>query len=120
MSPEWLAGFVQGEGCIAFYRTVGNNGRTVYFYPRVTITQKEVAVLEDIRLVYGGCLRLRTDKASDLAFNKGQAARLCRILAPHLLGSKKRQALLLLAAMRLPAKDREMEYEMMKLLKRAF
>ena len=51
MNRAYIAGFVDGEGCIGFARARKS------IYPRVIITNTNVKVLESIRKIYGGDIR---------------------------------------------------------------
>lgn len=51
ITPEWLAGFFDGEGCF----TIGKARRT-HFTPRATLTHTDRNLLEAIQIIYGGTL----------------------------------------------------------------
>lgn len=61
ISPEYLAGFFDGEGCIDCQRMYVKNSQTFYVRPRVRISQAVSgrAVLDKLHTVYGGTLKLR-------------------------------------------------------------
>lgn len=50
----WLAGFIDGDGCINFIK-IRNN-----YYPRVIITNTDLQVLENIKDHIGGDIRVNT------------------------------------------------------------
>lgn len=61
ISPEYLAGFFDGEGCIDCQRMYAKASSTFYVRPRVRISQAVSgrAVLDRLHAVYGGTLKQR-------------------------------------------------------------
>lgn len=53
MTPEYIAGFIDGEGCINFMRT----GKTRRYVPRVSVVNTNKEILEELQKQYGGSLR---------------------------------------------------------------
>lgn len=68
---EWayLAGFVDGEGCISASRHLGRNGKTWYYYPHLTLGQKHQAHVVHL-LKFGGVLRPQTIKNPKIGTGK--------------------------------------------------
>jgi len=54
LSPQWLAGFFDGEGCVTFIDRVLPDGRKNILV-RVSISQKEVGILAIISLKFPAC-----------------------------------------------------------------
>jgi len=58
----WLAGFVDGEGCIAVYPTSGRN----YLHPRISVANTFRGVLEEIQELLGfGGIRTKHQVGND-------------------------------------------------------
>lgn len=53
ISPQYVAGFFDGEGCVGLY---GNSGGTKTYRPRARFTNTNRKVLLEIQKAYGGCL----------------------------------------------------------------
>jgi len=74
MDVRWLAGFFDGEGQIA------------KFYGTVSITQKDITVLEDIQREYGGKF-IKTGPKRDawyLSFSTAEQLRFLKDILPYL------------------------------------
>lgn len=91
---EWayLAGFVDGEGCISASRHVGRNGSTEYYYPHLTLGQKNKVHVEHL-LQYGGTLRainiknpkIGTGKSWRWVVRAGEVEKVLRSILPYLV-----------------------------------
>ncbi len=117
ISPEYLAGFVDGEGTLGIERinngktrpygvTFGGTPRSWYHSPehivRVQVSNTNLAGLQAIQAVFGGTLtkmksynRPNNRVAYKLTWNSRRAERLLGIVGPHLV-LKRPQYLLLL------------------------
>lgn len=93
MSPDYLAGFFDGEG--TFY--IGLQGKGDKQYPKAQVLlsqsgEEGLALLKDIQVIYGGSIyehlkagqHKATKSAYKLYWNKQEAITLIRILYPHL------------------------------------
>lgn len=94
ISPEYLAGFFDGEGTFYLGKQKGRNGK---IYPSVTVLLSQSGwegylLLEDIQQQYGGTIyrhltagqHKATKDAYKLYWNKDEAIELCKTLIPHL------------------------------------
>jgi hypothetical protein len=93
----WLAGFIDGDGCIGIYKQSG------YMSPRLTFTQKDRAILDHIISVLGtGSIKQHTEKDAmvttfggdpvfQLSFGSGATRKICARVSPYLLDPKKRR-----------------------------
>lgn len=93
ISPEWLAGFFDGEGCINI-TVAGKHRRCIL---RLYIVNTDYAVLSRIQQQYGGLLSQRKHKkypkwkpSCAVCWTNQQAADLLKQIGPYLL-LKKRQ-----------------------------
>lgn len=104
----WLAGFIDGDGCIGVYLNTKHDGEKswTYEYPRLTIAQKNPEVLfyiQDELRVGGVSRRGKTSTKAvmhNLVFGPGSTRLLLNFLVPY-LWEKKSKALEVLA--RFPA-----------------
>jgi LAGLIDADG endonuclease len=105
MSPEYLAGFFDGEGCIDCQYMYPKQAPGVFYVrPRLRVTLADVgrAVLEDLQKTYGGHLYHRSSKKAtqsdstswELATKQGIKNVLVTI-SPYLI-IKREQALLVM------------------------
>lgn len=63
ISPQYVAGFFDGEGCVGLYR---NSGGTKTYRPRARFTNTNRKVLVEIQNKYGGCLySAKSDKGEN-------------------------------------------------------
>jgi len=91
ISPEWLAGFFDGEGCVNFTRV----GRNRNFVCRVTIVNTNGAILKEIQNLYGGLLVVREHKKHPkwkpfraLVWTSRQARQLLGAIEPYVIVKK--------------------------------
>jgi len=68
ITPQWLAGFIDGEGCFNISRT-----RTTIF-PRLLIANTNLEILEAIKEKYGGDIKSRKLKENWKTFNLYRAS----------------------------------------------
>jgi len=47
LTKDWIVGFFEGEGCFSVTRWTDKD--KVYFYPKITLAQKNKEILEDIK-----------------------------------------------------------------------
>ncbi len=98
-SWEWLAGFIDGEGCFIMQATNYKDGKeSGGFTPVLSICQKDLALLEYIRDSIGmGFIPPSTIKRGYpyLYFTSGKLRKLLQLILPH-LRLKRRQAEILL------------------------
>lgn len=96
LEPQWIAGFVDGEGC--FYIGINSHPEMTVGYqvlPEFTVVQHE----QDIQLLYAlksffGCGVVRSNHGDRMAYRVRNKDHLLKIIIPffekHLLKSKKR------------------------------
>lgn len=106
VSPQYLAGFVDGEGHLGIERIANTSFRSHYHSTehvvRVHVANTNLEVLQAIQRDYGGSLvamkapnRPRNRQAWKLIWNSRKAEKLLRIVGPHLI-VKRPQYLLIL------------------------
>lgn len=106
MSDEALAWFFMGEGSFGIHLQRCSRVRTgIRFIPRVLITNKDLALIREVELWLkskGFRSQLRGQKKANgtiyaLAMARGYESpkRVVEILLPHLMGTKKREAIML-------------------------
>ena len=117
----YLAGFVDGEGCIfaAVHNTKTSLTRRKHFYPALHIAQKFPGILYWIQEEVGkGKVTQRSDKQSyTYKISGSNCSALLSELLPFLKG-KRNQAELAIQLMQVPGDDREPIYRQLQLLKR--
>ena len=88
----YLAGFIDGEGCIFIKR---RNENSTWLQLMVTISQKDVALLDELKDMIGEKSYLRRPtkarSAGNLCYASGQAYRILKAIYPY-LRLKKMQA----------------------------
>lgn len=94
---EYLAGFMDGEGSVMITRSCVRNSKSVHYRARVSLTNTDRRVLEDIRDAFGGIF-VKYPRQNDtwktgygLVWTEGMIRRLLPRLRPH-LRLKQRQA----------------------------
>lgn len=125
ITPEWLAGFFDGEGCI--------NARFTSGVPslRVTLTQKEPSIILAISLKYSGGLihplkhKLKDDKSQTitycLTYNGNNSVNILKAIEPFVI-VKKAQIVLALefskfitySGGKLTQEERERKFQIMR------
>lgn len=105
MSPEYLAGFFDGEGCIDCQRMYPKEGRSrFYVRPRVRVAQAQSGrvVLDELQKQFGGLILERKSKkenwqpsASWEFLDKDGLRTMLTLMLPHLI-IKREQAKLVL------------------------
>lgn len=95
---QWLAGFLDGEGCIALHK--GSPSRNASYHPRVTITNIDLSTLKAIQAQYGGSIHEATKKESArpcwvLIWSTQKALAFLRLISPHLIVKKSQAEVLL-------------------------
>jgi len=101
MTPEYLAGFFDGEGCIDVQRMYPREGKgRLYVRPRVRLAQTASCrvVLDRLQAEYGGHIRGRKhgkgkqqDSLSWEFLDRAGLVRMLNVMIPHLV-VKKEQA----------------------------
>lgn len=82
LSKEYIAGFVDGEGCIS------TNGRGSGGYLTVTIANSHLGVLETIQQEYGGSISQRKSGSYTLTMSTQFAYRFLVAISPYLIVKK--------------------------------
>ena len=60
LEPAYIAGFIDGEGCIMFSKQKNSHLRNTYHYvPRIIIGNTNKEILEQIKEQYGGSIQSR-------------------------------------------------------------
>lgn len=101
VSLEYLAGFIDGEGHLEVSRR-RRKGRSLEYNVRLSISNTNRPILEEIRATWGGSLWSGTSRnprwkpAHDLIWTNAAAARLVATVAPHLRIRAEQVAALLL------------------------
>lgn len=108
MTIEWLAGFVDGEGCI---RLGCPDKHRKAWYPELTIVQRDRAVLDRIRDFLGcgnvfGPSKCRHPFFSYKLSATSETEAVLRLLLPH-LQVKQEQVEILLESLEFPPTERE-------------
>lgn len=90
--PAWLAGFIDGEGCILIQRSKGKGRSSFRYSLRVVVTQKDAMPLLLIQADYGGAVRKRKSmtghQVHNLEVNGEEAYLLLSAVTPHLVVKK--------------------------------
>lgn len=81
VTPEWLAGFFDGEGTVDIRLRKTHGGRYMRFELRAQIVQRDRKPLERIQAIYGGCITGR--RVSALVLTGSGALKFLRVIAPH-------------------------------------
>jgi hypothetical protein len=88
MNADYLAGFVDGEGCF-YYNFRNREGRSPVVAMNMFIANKHLAVLEQIQAVYGGTIRIIKNKHADVyrleIFNRVALQKVCEDLKDRLV-----------------------------------
>lgn len=105
MSPEYLAGFFDGEGCIDVQRMYPKEGQgRLYVRPRIRVAQTEACrvVLDELYKQFGGSISHRKHKVQTQKpsvswefLDRENMQRMLEIMLPHLV-IKREQAKLTL------------------------
>lgn len=117
---SYLAGLIDGEGCISFYRAFENKAKNkVSFRPRLGISSKDKWFLEKLKVTYGGNVckggkGMLGTQMWDLRFSPNEARQLLPDLIPNLI-LKKREAILLLEGLMLTLNHRESYHDSTRL-----
>ena len=93
ITPEWLAGFFDGEGCLTILRSK----RHAHFTPQATFTNTDLRVLQLIQASYGGTIHARNNpkqwnEAYSLTFSGTQETRRILLILQPFLVLKKAEA----------------------------
>jgi hypothetical protein len=89
ITPEWLAGFFDGEGCLTIARSRGT-----HFTPQAVLTNTDLRVLKLIQEAFGGTLHARGNpkrwnEAYTLVFSgTPETRRFLEIIRPFLVLKK--------------------------------
>jgi hypothetical protein len=79
LSPEYLAGFFDGEGCVS------TNGRDSGSYLTTTIANSHLGILESIREQFGGSISQRKSGSYTLTLSTWKAHALLNHMLPYLI-----------------------------------
>jgi len=86
MDIRYLAGLIDGEGCIGIYRKWKNKHKDASYVALLVLGMKNQNLLERIRAEYGGALsRNRVTGAWHLQWQNEEAMRLVGQCLPHLI-----------------------------------
>ena len=97
---EWIAGFIDGEGCLTISKQVRKNRPSVAWRPSVTVANTNYESLTILKSTYGGTLRFNTGKRSNLKTGvkwsdswswycpQSKVVELCNDLLPYLIIKK--------------------------------
>jgi hypothetical protein len=118
MEFAYLAGVIDGEGCIALYRRKDKKAkRGITYAPKLAISSTDLWWLEAIRQQFGGYIGSAGNsnwnnkkKCWQLLFSSNEARMLLPGLIPHLV-LKKQQAEVLLSALSITIDHRKSEYD---------
>lgn len=77
VTPQWLAGFFDGEGCVM------SSSRANYFLITVSLSQKDVNILSAVQAIYGGTISDRG--ANSTAYGHCNVLRWCGKSAKRVL-----------------------------------
>lgn len=110
----YLAGLIDGDGCISLYkRKDAKAARGTTYTPYMTITAKNISFLEYLKEMYGGSINLATAKSGfnglgckSLRFSSNECRYLLPLLIPHLV-LKKSEAYILLGALQITQNHRQ-------------
>ena len=91
LSAEYLAGFIDGEGCITIERKLSNKKH--YATPAVLITNSHFGILDAIRAQYGGYISYRPAHGKNRetwrwSIHARMARRLLKDIYPYLIVKK--------------------------------
>lgn len=96
ISPEWLAGFFDGEGNVGI--TV--SGKRRHCIVRLSLVNTNYEILQEIQIDYGGYLSRRENKNKphwkpfcSLTWTNCRAAEFLKIVGPHIVLKKQQVAL---------------------------
>jgi len=91
LSPKYLAGFIDGEGSLMIARWKSPRYTRVYYKPRVSISNTNREVLEEIQQIYGGILANQPPRkaawrfAYQLIWTDGMVGPLLSVIRPYLV-----------------------------------
>ncbi len=111
-SAQYLAGFLDGEGCLMIAKFSGPSPGRVYYRARVAVDNSDQTVLKDLQRLYGGILARQAARQvgwSDvykLIWTGDRVEKLVRSVLPH-LRVKRKQGILLLRFIRHRVKTRQ-------------
>ncbi|MFQ6012280.1 MAG: hypothetical protein ACE5LS_01360 [Thermoplasmata archaeon] len=100
ISPEYLAGFIDAEGCLAISRTHARKYGTIQYRPRVTLSNTHGQTLSQIQRDYGGLVyrypraKVGWKDSYTLVWTEGLIPIVLSLVSPH-LRIKGRQAAIL-------------------------
>ena len=88
MHDAYLAGFIDGEGCIQVRLRTRSHYTEPHYDIRLQIGQK---IVEPLQEVYGGCLTLRSPTTYNRCWlltwhSRADVLRILTIIEPHLIG----------------------------------
>ncbi len=101
ISLEYLAGFIDGEGSLMIAKSLVRRYGTTQYGSRLTISNSDRQILEEIRRDYGGILVTRVHPQAkwkdghQLVWTSGLIRQYLPLLIPHLQVKRTRAALLL-------------------------
>jgi len=91
LSPEYLAGFIDGEGSLMIARWTSPRYTRVYYKPRISIANTDKEVLQQIQQAYGGILTNQPPRkaawrfAYQLIWTDGMVGPLLSVVKPYLI-----------------------------------
>lgn len=100
LSPEYLAGFVDAEGCLMVARLNGRDHGRPRYRARVSVGNTNRAVLEDLQRAYGGILVNQLSRkagwkhAYQLVWAGRMVEQVLTVIMPHLRLKRKQAAVL--------------------------
>ncbi len=90
LSPKYLAGFIDGEGSLMIAKAQSLRYARVYYKPRISISNTNWEILEQIRQLYGGILVDQPPRkaawrfAYQLVWTDGMVEPVLSVVKPHL------------------------------------
>ncbi len=91
LSPKYLAGFIDGEGSLMIARWKSPQYTRAYYKPRVSISNTNREVLEEVQQIYGGILANQPPRkaawrfAYQLIWTDGMVGPLLSVIRPFLV-----------------------------------
>ena len=98
VSPQYLAGLIDGEGCLMVSRSrkpLNQHKRGVQFSPCMTIANTSIPLLEAVQQDFGGKIRIEHANTYALLFSANEQRVVIPKVFPYLI-LKKREATILL------------------------
>jgi len=118
MTLEYVAGFVDGEGCIGFTRTGGKRR----YVPRISITNTNLEILYNLQSQFGGCIsrlshrKINWKQGYHLTLTSRQAITFITRIEPFLQLKREQAQLILLWDLLRPGKGHQWPQEDLEII----